>query len=192
MPSPNLDTMANAGITFFSFYAQPSYTPGRAAMQTGRYPQPQRHDHGGHPGPGRRAAGGRMDACLRAEAVWPQDVVHRQVAPGRIRLCPAQRPGLRRMRRRFGSCQWSRNTSPATIAAGFRHVSPANALGAHTRWANAIAPMPSGWPMPLAGPSAPALPAPGSLIDQSRSKGEGATGRRRASVSEGSSPNRRR
>ena len=25
-------------MTFFSFYAQPSRTPGRAAMQTGRFP----------------------------------------------------------------------------------------------------------------------------------------------------------
>jgi len=38
MPTPNIDRMAAEGITFFSFYAQPSCTPGRAAMQTGRIP----------------------------------------------------------------------------------------------------------------------------------------------------------
>jgi len=38
MPTPNIDKMADAGMTFFSFYAQPSCTPGRAAMQTGRIP----------------------------------------------------------------------------------------------------------------------------------------------------------
>jgi arylsulfatase len=38
MPTPNIDRMAAQGITFFSFYAQPSCTPGRAAMQTGRIP----------------------------------------------------------------------------------------------------------------------------------------------------------
>jgi len=38
MPTPNLDKMAADGMTFFSFYAQPSCTPGRAAMQTGRIP----------------------------------------------------------------------------------------------------------------------------------------------------------
>jgi arylsulfatase A-like enzyme len=38
MPTPNLDRMANEGMTFFDFYAQPSCTPGRAAMQTGRNP----------------------------------------------------------------------------------------------------------------------------------------------------------
>ncbi|MCB1689992.1 MAG: arylsulfatase [Halioglobus sp.] len=38
MPTPNIDELANAGMTFFSFYAQPSCTPGRAAMQTGRIP----------------------------------------------------------------------------------------------------------------------------------------------------------
>lgn len=38
MPTPNIDQMAAAGMTFFSFYAQPSCTPGRAAIQTGRIP----------------------------------------------------------------------------------------------------------------------------------------------------------
>ena len=38
MPTPNIDRMAKEGMTFFSFYAQPSCTPGRAAMQTGRIP----------------------------------------------------------------------------------------------------------------------------------------------------------
>ena len=38
MPTPNIDRLANEGMTFFSFYAQPSCTPGRAAMQTGRVP----------------------------------------------------------------------------------------------------------------------------------------------------------
>ncbi len=38
MPTPNLDELAAQGMTFFSFYAQPSCTPGRAAMQTGRIP----------------------------------------------------------------------------------------------------------------------------------------------------------
>src|SRR5262245_18371666 len=38
MPTPNLDRLANEGMTFFSFYGQPSCTPGRAAMETGRFP----------------------------------------------------------------------------------------------------------------------------------------------------------
>jgi len=38
MPTPSLDKLAGDGMTFFSFYAQPSCTPGRAAMQTGRIP----------------------------------------------------------------------------------------------------------------------------------------------------------
>jgi arylsulfatase len=38
MPTPSLDRMSDEGMTFFSFYAQPSCTPGRAAMQTGRIP----------------------------------------------------------------------------------------------------------------------------------------------------------
>jgi arylsulfatase A-like enzyme len=38
MPTPSLDKLANEGMTFYSFYAQPSCTPGRAAVQTGRIP----------------------------------------------------------------------------------------------------------------------------------------------------------
>ena len=38
MPTPNLDRMSNEGMTFFDFYAQPSCTPGRAAIMTGRIP----------------------------------------------------------------------------------------------------------------------------------------------------------
>jgi arylsulfatase A-like enzyme len=38
MPTPNIDRLASEGMLFHSFYAQPSCTPGRAAMQTGRIP----------------------------------------------------------------------------------------------------------------------------------------------------------
>jgi len=38
MPTPNFDKLAKDGMTFFSFYGQPSCTPGRAAIQTGRFP----------------------------------------------------------------------------------------------------------------------------------------------------------
>lgn len=38
MPTPSLDRMAEEGMQFLSFYAQPSCTPGRAAMLTGRIP----------------------------------------------------------------------------------------------------------------------------------------------------------
>ncbi len=37
-PTPNLDRMAREGMQFWDFYGQPSCTPGRAAMQTGRLP----------------------------------------------------------------------------------------------------------------------------------------------------------
>jgi arylsulfatase A-like enzyme len=38
MPTPNIERLASEGMTFYSFYAQPSCTPGRAAIQTGRIP----------------------------------------------------------------------------------------------------------------------------------------------------------
>jgi arylsulfatase A-like enzyme len=36
--TPNLDRMAKEGMTFYTFYGQPSCTPGRAAIMTGRIP----------------------------------------------------------------------------------------------------------------------------------------------------------
>jgi arylsulfatase A-like enzyme len=38
MPTPQFDRLAKEGMMFCSFYGQPSCTPGRAAMQTGRIP----------------------------------------------------------------------------------------------------------------------------------------------------------
>ncbi|MGE4374022.1 MAG: arylsulfatase [Xanthobacter sp.] len=38
MQTPNLDEMASEGMVFTNFYGQPSCTPGRAAIQTGRIP----------------------------------------------------------------------------------------------------------------------------------------------------------
>ncbi|WP_334174044.1 arylsulfatase [Pseudoxanthobacter sp.] len=38
MPTPNLDELAGGGMVFTNFYGQPSCTPGRAAIQTGRIP----------------------------------------------------------------------------------------------------------------------------------------------------------
>ncbi|MBK1886077.1 arylsulfatase [Marinobacter sp. DY40_1A1] len=38
MPSPSIDKLAKEGMFFTNFYGQPSCTPGRAAMQTGRIP----------------------------------------------------------------------------------------------------------------------------------------------------------
>ncbi len=38
MPTPNFDRLAREGMLFTSFYGQPSCTPGRAAMLTGRIP----------------------------------------------------------------------------------------------------------------------------------------------------------
>jgi len=38
MPTPNFDRLAMEGMVFTNFYGQPSCTPGRAAIQTGRIP----------------------------------------------------------------------------------------------------------------------------------------------------------
>jgi hypothetical protein len=56
MPTPSLDRLADEGMTFFSFYAQPSCTPGRGGGANRPHTQSQRDDHGGFPGPGRGSA----------------------------------------------------------------------------------------------------------------------------------------
>lgn len=58
MPTPSLEKLANEGMTFFSFYAQPSCTPGCAAVQTAVFPKPQRYDYRSHSGSGRRTSSG--------------------------------------------------------------------------------------------------------------------------------------
>ena len=82
-------------MTFFSFYAQPSCTPGRAAMQTGRIPEPQRHDDGGLPGQG----GGLPKAEWTLASVLKQ-VATRPTSPASgiwVRTTTlTQRAGLRR------------------------------------------------------------------------------------------------
>ena len=67
MPTPSLDRLADEGMTFFSFYGQPSCTPGPRSGADRPHPQPQRHDHRGLPGPGRRVAGGGVDGGVGAE-----------------------------------------------------------------------------------------------------------------------------
>ncbi|WP_170771560.1 sulfatase-like hydrolase/transferase [Ruegeria lacuscaerulensis] len=46
MDTPNLDQLAKDGMMFTDFYAQSSCTPGRAAMQTGRYGKGLEQDPG--------------------------------------------------------------------------------------------------------------------------------------------------
>ncbi len=96
MPTPNIDRMADEGMTFFSFYAQPSCTPGRAAMQTGRIPNRSGMTTVAFQGQGGGLPAGRMDAGVRAQDGRLQDLLHRQMAPGRSRLCAAECARLRR------------------------------------------------------------------------------------------------
>ena len=94
MPTPSIDRLSNEGMTFFSFYAQPSCTPGRAAIQTGRIPNRSgmttvafQGQGGGLP-----AAEWTLGSVLKQGRV--PDLLHREVAPGRVGLRVAQRPGV--------------------------------------------------------------------------------------------------
>ncbi len=62
MPTPNLDKLANEGMQFWNFYGQPSCTPGRAAMITGRIPN--------RSGMTTVAFQGRAAACRRRNGRW--------------------------------------------------------------------------------------------------------------------------
>jgi arylsulfatase A-like enzyme len=83
MPTPNIDRLARDGMTFFSFYAQPSCTPGRAAMQTGRIPNRSGMTTVAFQGQG----GGLPAAEWTLASVLKQGgyghLFHGQVAPGR-------------------------------------------------------------------------------------------------------------
>ncbi len=68
MPTPSIDRLASEGMTFFSFYAQPSCTPGRGDADR-TYPQSQRHDDSRFSGARRRITQGRMDTGVSAE-IW--------------------------------------------------------------------------------------------------------------------------
>jgi arylsulfatase A-like enzyme len=71
MDTPNIDSMAKNGMLFTDFYGQPSCTPGRAAIYTGRYPNRSGMTTVAMPGQG---------AGLGAQAGGLQHLLRRQVA----------------------------------------------------------------------------------------------------------------
>jgi len=82
MPTPNLDRLAAEGMTFFSFYGQPSCTPGRAAMQTGRFPNRSGMTTVAFQGQGGGLASSGVDPRVGVEDCRLQDLLHRQMASG--------------------------------------------------------------------------------------------------------------
>ncbi|MGC1409823.1 MAG: sulfatase-like hydrolase/transferase [Acetobacteraceae bacterium] len=79
MPTPNIDRLAAEGMMFTSFYAQPSCTPGRAAMQTGRIP-----NRSGMTTVAFQGQGGGLPAaewtCVRTEDGGLQNLLRRKMA----------------------------------------------------------------------------------------------------------------
>ena len=101
-PTPHLDRLAAEGLQFLSFYGQPSCTPGRAAAMTGRLPIRSGMTTVVVPRPGRRAAGGRVDAGQRAQA-------GRLPTPARSASGTSARPTTR-CRRRTASTRCTNTT----------------------------------------------------------------------------------
>ena len=96
MPTPNIDRLATEGHDVL-LLLRPAELHARPRGHADRsHPEPQRHDHRDLPGPGRRAAGGGVDAGVGAQDRRLQDLLHRQVASRRGRLRAAQRARLRR------------------------------------------------------------------------------------------------
>src|SRR6516164_195132 len=85
-PTPALDRIANEGMQFWSFYGQPSCTPGRAAIQTGRTP-----NRSGMTTVAFQGQGGLPAARLQDVFLW-------QMAPRRSRLRTSQCEGYDEMK----------------------------------------------------------------------------------------------
>jgi arylsulfatase len=94
MPTPSLDRLAAEGMQFMSFYAQPSCTPGRAAVQTGRIPNRSGMTTVAFQGQGGGLAGGGMDTCISSQDRRLQNLLHWQVASRRSRLRAPECAGL--------------------------------------------------------------------------------------------------
>ena len=94
MPTPSIDELAAEGVTFYSFYAQPSCTPGRAAMQTGRIPNRSGMTTVAFQGQGGGLPAAEWTLGIGVENRRLRHLLHRQMALGRSRLCAAQCPGL--------------------------------------------------------------------------------------------------
>ena len=92
MPTPNLDRLAAEGMQFMSFYAQPSCTPGRAAVQTGRIPN--------RSGMTTVAFQGRAADCREKSGPWPQcsrpGATKRSSPASGISVKPTMRSPMRR------------------------------------------------------------------------------------------------
>jgi len=71
MPTPNIERLTNEGMTFFSFYAQPSCTPGRAAMLCSADTKVRGRFSETRCGPSRRCARNASGA-LKNFACYPQ------------------------------------------------------------------------------------------------------------------------
>jgi hypothetical protein len=94
MQTPNFDRLAKEGMVFTNFYGQPSCTPGRAAIQTGRIP-----NRSGMTTVAFQGQGGGLPAAEWTPRIGPEEgrlrhLFHRQVASGRVRLRAPERSGL--------------------------------------------------------------------------------------------------
>ncbi len=82
MQTPAIDRLAAEGMTFFSFYAQPSCTHGRAAMQTGRIPNRSGMTTVAFQGTGGGLPAAEWTLASVLKQGGYQDLLHRQVALG--------------------------------------------------------------------------------------------------------------
>ena len=86
MAIPNLDRMAAEGMQFLSFYGQPSCTPGRAAMVTGRIPNRSGMTTVAFQGQGGGLPAAEWTLASMLKTGGYDYVLHRQMASRRGRL----------------------------------------------------------------------------------------------------------
>ena len=96
MPTPNIDRLAAEGMTFLTFYAQPSCTPGRAAVQTGRIPNRSGMTTVAFQGQGGGLPAAEWTLGVDAQGHRLQNLLYRQMASRRSRLRATQRARVRR------------------------------------------------------------------------------------------------
>ena len=87
--TPNIDRVAEEGVTFTDYYSQQSCTAGRACFITGQNPDPHRPDQGRHARRHRRPSEGRPDHRRTAEAARLRHRPVRQEPPRRPGRIPA-------------------------------------------------------------------------------------------------------
>ena len=116
--TPNIDRVANEGVTFTDYYGQQSCTAGRAAFICGQNPLRTGLTKVGMPGAHGRASTGRPNHRRNAEAARLCHWSVRQEPSRRQKRIPAYRARIRRVLRQSLSPECRRRAGTARLSEG--------------------------------------------------------------------------